>query len=975
MAKETFTAKQREIVARKMGYDGPMQMFDEYLASSPADAQRFSGITTKYMAKGGMVRGYAAGGMVDDPSRPIYNEGREGPIFTGRYEQMPAPVAATPALAPAPVAPPPATPAPTPTPTPTTPPATTPAPATKAPVGAGAATYFQQNPDVAAAYLASDRSMSAQKFAETHYRDWGVAEGRSSPELASANLVPVAPTAGTVIAETTDTTLPGFKATAGQAGAVEKAVATTIATGPTAETKAFYKDKGKAAATDALKMATKRIPADLKYDLNGDGKVTSSDALGYEKLAQGKPLGYEPNVNSNYQDYMLKEFGDVAQVAAPSTVTADTVTAETTQELLALEQAKQAAATGIVGEGSKVTAAQGALSPEAKAAAETVGAEYKAPVVAGVRTTGEGELIKPVTDAEAVKATAFETAAPTKVVGAQGVVTADQLVQAQTIKEEDMAQATAIVSEGLAPDATVVAARLDKFTVDAGTLALAAQGNVDAQATVQGQLTDLMKSFDDGKTPAWAAGAIRAANAAMSSRGLGASSMAATAVFQAAMEAALPIAAQDAQTFAQMGMANLNNRQQTALTNAAAQQGLALQNLSNEQQARVANATNSFALQSQNLSNMQQTMLANTQIKAALQGQNLTNMQQAAVVNAARYAEQANINLNNVQQAALHNSSMQVQVDIANTSNKQQTALANAQLEAALQGKILDNRQQAAVLNATRVSENANMTFKAAETATLHNSEMMKSIGLAELNAAQSATIANAAVAASMDIANLNNLQQANVQNAKAFLETDLRNLDNKQQMAVLKSQQISQSITSDAAAKNAAAATNATNKLDADKINETLALTANQYNAAEKNKISVANMNAANELVKFNAEQANQRETFNANMTTQININNAKTLADISTANTAAVNAANAVNAKNATDLSASNYAQQNLIYKDLLEMSWNSGENEKQRATAIAQTTIAANATLSSAGKAADAASSSALGDLFGTIFKILL
>jgi len=70
---ENFTAKQKEIVARKMGYDGPMQMFDEYLASTPSDAQRYAAVTSKFaerMAKGGMVvakvpmRKYAEGGNV-----------------------------------------------------------------------------------------------------------------------------------------------------------------------------------------------------------------------------------------------------------------------------------------------------------------------------------------------------------------------------------------------------------------------------------------------------------------------------------------------------------------------------------------------------------------------------------------------------------------------------------------------------------------------------------------------------------------------------------------------------------------------------------------------------------------------------------------------------------------------------------------------------------------------------------------------
>lgn len=85
MAKDTFTSKQREIVARKMGYDGPMQMFDEYLASSPVDAQRFSGIATKYMAKGGLVRKYAAGGMVtsisDQQIKQFYEQNKANPAM------------------------------------------------------------------------------------------------------------------------------------------------------------------------------------------------------------------------------------------------------------------------------------------------------------------------------------------------------------------------------------------------------------------------------------------------------------------------------------------------------------------------------------------------------------------------------------------------------------------------------------------------------------------------------------------------------------------------------------------------------------------------------------------------------------------------------------------------------------------------------------------------------------------------------
>jgi hypothetical protein len=83
-----------------------------------------------------------------------------------------------------------------------------------------------------------------------------------------------------------------------------------------------------------------------------------------------------------------------------------------------------------------------------------------------------------------------------------------------------------------------------------------------------------MAQFEGGDTPAWAAGAMRTATAAMAARGLGASSLAGQAVVQAAMESALPIAAADAQTVAQFEVQNLSNRQQRAML--AAQQRAAV---------------------------------------------------------------------------------------------------------------------------------------------------------------------------------------------------------------------------------------------------------------------------------------------------------------------------------------------------------------------------------------------------------------
>ena len=64
-----FTSQQKEIVARKLGYDGPMQGFDEFLASSPALEAKYAAISGKFterMAKGGLIklRKFAQGGDV-----------------------------------------------------------------------------------------------------------------------------------------------------------------------------------------------------------------------------------------------------------------------------------------------------------------------------------------------------------------------------------------------------------------------------------------------------------------------------------------------------------------------------------------------------------------------------------------------------------------------------------------------------------------------------------------------------------------------------------------------------------------------------------------------------------------------------------------------------------------------------------------------------------------------------------------------
>ena len=304
------------------------------------------------------------------------------------------------------------------------------------------------------------------------------------------------------------------------------------------------------------------------------------------------------------------------------------------------------------------------------------------------------------------------------------------------------------------------------------------------------------------------------------------------------------------------------------------------------------------------------------------------------------------------------------QMGLQNLSNRQQVAMLVGQQRAQFLGQEFDQAFQTRVLNAARVADIADKNFDAQTTIAIENARLTNTMDVANLSARNAVVLGKMAQISQLETTNLNNRQQVAVENAKAFLTMDVRNLDARQQTSLFKAQEVADALVSDASFENAARLTNANNALEAAKVSETLALTASQFNASERNKVRIANQNAANEIGKFNAAAANQREEFNSNMSSQINIANAKILADVSTANTAAVNAANAVNAKNFTDLSAASYAQVSQTYRDMLEMSWKTGESEKDRVMEIARTTITANASITAAENTAKAASAAAVG-----------
>ena len=187
-------------------------------------------------------------------------------------------------------------------------------------------------------------------------------------------------------------------------------------------------------------------------------------------------------------------------------------------------------------------------------------------------------------------------------------------------------------------------------------------------ASVADEMGQLMQQFQGGATPAWAAGAMRAANAQMAARGLSASSMAGMAVVQAAMESALPIAQMDAA-----------NKQQVAIESAKQRANFLQIEFNQEFETKVRNAAKISEIANMNFTAEQQVALENAKMAQTMNLANLSNRQAKVMADAATMAQMDMTNLNNRQQAQVQNAKAFLQMDMTNLNNQQQTAMFKAQ--------------------------------------------------------------------------------------------------------------------------------------------------------------------------------------------------------------------------------------------------------------------------------------------------------
>jgi len=359
--------------------------------------------------------------------------------------------------------------------------------------------------------------------------------------------------------------------------------------------------------------------------------------------------------------------------ATPDAVTSETVDAKTASGEVTTALADVDPETGVVSDAAKVDAAT--MDPATTGVKDLTAAQGEAVVMTNPvqREIQDGELISGVADA--TKAAAFT---------------------------EQVQAATATPSE---------------------------------KATVQGQLSELMADFEGGETPAWAAGAMRAATAAMAARGLGASSMAGQAIVQATMESALPIAMADAQTTAGFEMQNLSNRQQRAMLAAQQRATFMGQEFDQAFQARVSNAAKISDVANMNFTAEQQVALENSRNANTVNLTNLTNKQAMVLAEASAISQLESQNLSNQQQAAVQNANSFLQVDMANMNNAQQTSMFKAQ--STVQSLLTDQAAENASRQFNASSENQTKQFMANLTTQANQFNAAQETAISQFNAGE----------------------------------------------------------------------------------------------------------------------------------------------------------------------------------------------------------------------------------------------
>lgn len=733
MAEKSFTEKQKEIVARKMGYEGPMNMFDEYLKSSPADARKYGAIVDLYMAKGGVVK---------KNKKPTMRKYAEGGSVAGLYEEILG----------------------------------------RAPDPEGLAYWEAQAAggqslsSIAEAFRGSEEAQAmqsgggggAQAAAGVSGGDGGGGEvpysggnqiaqlykdvlGRA-PDAEGLAYWQSAAAQGTPISEIRAAFERSPEKTASLIPALYES---SLNRAPDPEGLKYWQDQAaKGASFEEIKAAFNMAPEKVIGDIYRDylGRNPDPEGLDYwlTQIRNGASMDAVRAEIAKSPEFLQKNpsITVIPPPKPPVIPPRPTTPTTTTPTGKTFTPPTMPGAPSVTPQTITPTAdqfLQTQLAPERAATAQAGQVGVTAQAAPPIPT--RAALMEAFQAAPAVRA------ATANVEAAQGAVSPEAQVQAAQMAPTTTAVADLQAAQGVArqvtgaPTRTLVAGEMVEGTaVDRAQVertlgqAEAAQGVVTEEMTVQGQLAKLTSNFEAGNPPAWAASSLRNATAQMAARGLGASSLAGQALVQAALESALPIASADAAIYQQMGLQNLSNRQQVAMLTAQQRAQFLGQEFDQAFQTRVTNAARIADIANMNFTAQQQVALENARLAQTMDLANLNNQQAVVMATAAQIANLETANLNNRQQAAVVNAKAFLDMDLANLSNQQQMEMFKVQ--SVVQSLFND----AAATNAARqfnaTSENQTNQFFAGLSAQVSQFNAQQTNAMAQFNVDQANTVA-----------------------------------------------------------------------------------------------------------------------------------------------------------------------------------------------------------------------------------------
>ena len=425
---------------------------------------------------------------------------------------------------------------------------------------------------------------------------------------------------------------------------------------------------------DAIEWATAGDPSYAKQETEeqrksrkivqeaAEGKVPETAVIpdaaqaGFERDAQGNLIKDEEGNPIPLAGATTKQMAELteAEAAEARLPTDETVTTGVSTEAVAPTEFDAATYDGKqVTEEVVFDPATGKINPEDTAELEEKALTYSASGVTFSQEQKDQGIIDRVVgtlddDAKAKAAKVAGTTLPK-------VLRAKKQLRNAGLSEEDIAE--------LGNDPSALEDRLMDFTeAERGMV-----GNLPEEALVGKQIEGLLEGMENGEVPIWAKPAVSAVNQMMAARGLDASTVGRDNLFNAVIQAAMPIASQNAQTIKESAMQQINIEAQ------AAQQDAQM-----AQQTALSNADKVFNLNMQQFSVDVQTELAN---KKFLQTVSMTEV-------------------NNEQQAVMQNAVNQTQLDLANLNTQERLAVQNAQAFLSMNMASLNNDQQGRVLTA-----------------------------------------------------------------------------------------------------------------------------------------------------------------------------------------------------------------------------------------------------------------------------------